>query len=488
MAKGVATCVIGLLSLILFLGAGLMLVTSDEEDRAVAGSLGVDLTAVPEAYRGFITAAGNRCAEVPASLIAAQIEAESAWNPTAVSPVGAQGLTQFMPATWAAYGIDGDGDGIADPFGPADAIASQANYMCTLVNELRDLAESTDKDLIDLILAGYNAGPGAVTQYGGVPPYAETQGYVAKIKALMRDKYGAIDAGGSTSGGWIDPVPNPVRGTPFRKYGSSWAWKGWHTGVDYPAPIGTRIGSAGPGTVSEIKTGGSYGLHVIVDHGSIDGKKVQSLYAHMSAFAAGLEVGDRVQPNTALGYVGLTGNTSGPHLHLEVHLNWTGGSNDAEFTDPWAWIDAHRAPANSGGDAAEQRTRALTFARDQLGVPYSWGGGGLTAPGKGFGPGANTVGWDCSSLVRAAVYAGSAKVTLPRVTQDQAGEGEAVNGTPQIGDLVFFRLNGTSYDHVGIATGKGTMIHAPRTGKDVEEVSITTGYYADKPQTVRRVL
>ena len=87
---------------------------------------------VPAEYVPLLEEAAQTCAPVTAPLLAAQIAQESGWNPRAVSPVGAQGLSQFMPATWAAYGIDADGDGTADPFTPADAIASQAKYMCAI--------------------------------------------------------------------------------------------------------------------------------------------------------------------------------------------------------------------------------------------------------------------------------------------------------------------------------------------------------------------
>lgn len=104
----------------------------------------------------------------------------------------------------------------------------------------------------------------------------------------------------------------------------------------------------------------------------------------------------------------------------------------------------------------------VSAARSQLGVPYSWGGGGTSGPSRGFGRGANTVGFDCSSLMQYAWWQG-ARVPLPRVTYDQIGTGAAVRTGAQIpGDLVFPHLG-----HVAMYAGNGRLIHAPYTGSSV---------------------
>ncbi len=119
--------------------------------------------------------------------------------------------------------------------------------------------------------------------------------------------------------------------------------------------------------------------------------------------------------------------------------------------------------------------RVVAAAESQIGVPYSWGGGTLDGPSLGFGPGANTVGFDCSSLVRYAWYHATG-ITLPRTASDQAA---AVTTVPldqlQAGDLIFFHSPSDPpgfYHHVGIYTGNGGMIHAPSTGR---RVSVVTG-------------
>jgi soluble lytic murein transglycosylase-like protein len=102
---------------------------------------------------------------VDAELLASVAKHESSFNPRAVSPAGAQGLMQLMPAT--ARGLS-----VADPFDPSQAVDGAARL-------LRDLLREFGRT--DLALAAYNAGPGAVHKYNGIPPYRETQNYVRSI-------------------------------------------------------------------------------------------------------------------------------------------------------------------------------------------------------------------------------------------------------------------------------------------------------------------
>jgi soluble lytic murein transglycosylase-like protein len=105
---------------------------------------------------------------VDVSLVRAVIQAESAFNPRAVSPKGAAGLMQLMPSVIADYDV-------VDVFDPADNIRAGVAY-------LSDLLKRYDGN-VELALAAYNAGPGAVDRHGGqVPPYRETRQYVAKIQ------------------------------------------------------------------------------------------------------------------------------------------------------------------------------------------------------------------------------------------------------------------------------------------------------------------
>lgn len=135
------------------------------------------VVAVPDEYRAVIVEAAERCRAVPPRVLAAQIASESSWRTDATSPAGAQGIAQFMPQTWAQYGVDGDGDGIADVWNPVDAIHAAAELNC--VN--RDLVADVPGDVLVNVLAAYNAGYTQVRRYQGVPPFPETEAYVERI-------------------------------------------------------------------------------------------------------------------------------------------------------------------------------------------------------------------------------------------------------------------------------------------------------------------
>jgi len=127
---------------------------------------------------------GNQYGVDPALLLA-QIEQESNFNPNAVSSAGAQGLSQFMPATWAEEGLDANGNG-KNPFDPEDSIKSQASYMSKIKNNWLNSNLRTWENT----LAAYNAGAGAVNKFNGIPPYPETQNYVTSIMNKYSNKYG----------------------------------------------------------------------------------------------------------------------------------------------------------------------------------------------------------------------------------------------------------------------------------------------------------
>lgn len=116
---------------------------------------------------------------IPTDIFLRMIGAESAWNQGAVSPKGATGLGQLMPGTAAELGVD--------PTDPYQNIEGSARYLAQ---------QYGDFGTWPLALAAYNAGPGAVRKYGGIPPFAETQAYIPKI------------LGGGSS-------PQPTASTPF---------------------------------------------------------------------------------------------------------------------------------------------------------------------------------------------------------------------------------------------------------------------------------
>lgn len=116
-------------------------------------------------YEALVDQAAARNGVDPA-VLHGLIQQESGFDPSATSSAGAMGLTQLMPATASTLGV-------ANPFDPAESIEGGARYLGEL---LRQFAGNTED-----ALAAYNAGPGAVQEYGGIPPYPETQNYVSSV-------------------------------------------------------------------------------------------------------------------------------------------------------------------------------------------------------------------------------------------------------------------------------------------------------------------
>lgn len=106
---------------------------------------------------------------VSPDVVAAVIEAESEFNPRAVSRRGARGLMQLMPKTAKTLGVD-------DPFDPKENIEAGVRHLRALMDRFGDN--------LPLVLAAYNAGEGAVLRFNGIPPYRETRDYVAKVMRL----------------------------------------------------------------------------------------------------------------------------------------------------------------------------------------------------------------------------------------------------------------------------------------------------------------
>lgn len=130
---------------------------------SVPASLGVPSSLLP-----IFEQAGARHG-VPPALLAAVARQESGFNPSAVSSAGAQGLMQLMPSTAAGLGVN--------PYDPQQAVDGAARLLSGYLQQYNGS--------VPLALAAYNAGPGAVAQYGGVPPYAQTQAYVADITSSL---------------------------------------------------------------------------------------------------------------------------------------------------------------------------------------------------------------------------------------------------------------------------------------------------------------
>ncbi len=137
------------------------------------GSSSASNSASRNAYDSYIRASAARNGVDPA-LMKAMMHTESAFNPNARSPVGAQGLMQLMPATARRFNV-------SNPWNPADNIEGSAKYIAWLMRRFNNNVEHA--------VAGYNAGEGNVDKYGGIPPFKETRNYVQRVMSRYHSLY-----------------------------------------------------------------------------------------------------------------------------------------------------------------------------------------------------------------------------------------------------------------------------------------------------------
>jgi len=158
-----------------------LLQTSKSGSLALTGAVGgIGATAagaLPAAYDEYAASINQVATDegVPTSLLAALVWSESSFNPDAESSAGARGLAQLMPATAAGLGVDIDN--------PVDNLRGGARYLRQMLDRFGS---------VELALAAYNAGPGAVTRANGIPDYPETQNYVTKVMARAATLAGAV--------------------------------------------------------------------------------------------------------------------------------------------------------------------------------------------------------------------------------------------------------------------------------------------------------
>ncbi|MFY0408626.1 peptidoglycan DD-metalloendopeptidase family protein [Solicola sp. PLA-1-18] len=310
---------------VVVLGLVVVLGSQDRDDVAAAGTYGTGLvtTGIPAEVLPWIVRASEQCPDVSAPLLAAQLEAESGFAADARSPAGAQGIAQFLPATWQQYGRDEDGNGFASPFDVGDAVMTQGRYMCELFGGVVGF----QGDRNELALAAYNAGLGNVTRFDGVPPFAETRAYIARIAAGVT-RFTAVSTGPVTF-----PLPATAQFVDNQNFGSSGShWSSRHTGNDFSTPCGTPVLAANAGTVAVVTDQGWSGpwlVQVATGPG-----RLTTWYAHMMRIV--VTDGQVVQAGQQIGFVGTEGNSSGCHLHLELHPR--GGSIYEDATDPVPWL------------------------------------------------------------------------------------------------------------------------------------------------------
>ncbi|MFD7934115.1 M23 family metallopeptidase [Streptomyces sp. NPDC059755] len=293
---------------------------------------------VDASYGPWLRKSADACTVVTPSALAAQIDQLTGWSNAGATTSGPQGIAAFTAADWKTWGKDDDGNGRSSPGDPADAIMALGRQDCSLAQKVTDLRTdgTVNGDLVDLTLAAYAVGTDAVTKAGGVPASAQT--YLGEVKALFA-KYEAFDREDTSGGGVLadailaPPVTTLTITSPYgsRQHPLTGVTK-LHTGVDFGAPQGAQVSAARAGTVVFAAMTTAYGNRIVVDHGTIEGKRLQTTYSHLSAID--VTVGQAVQTGTPLGRVGSTGLSTGPHLHFEVIY-------DGYYSDPQPWLALH---------------------------------------------------------------------------------------------------------------------------------------------------
>ncbi|WP_433328641.1 M23 family metallopeptidase [Spirillospora sp. CA-294931] len=308
----------------------------DEPGPRAADAEAASGTPVDPSYVPWLRAATRACTVVRPSVLAAQIDEHSGWN-TDSAALGESGIAGFTPAEWRTWGRDEDGNGRSSPLDPVDAIMALGRRDCALARRMADLrARGTiTGDLLDLTLAAAMAGPRAVRSARGVPPKARA--HVTRIATLAK-RYTKFDEKEPTrplAGAVLTPPLTPLAITsPFgaRKHPLLGISK-LHTGLDLAAPEGAPVTPARAGTVIFAGTAKGYGNRVVIDHGTLGGKPLQTTYNHLSALLT--TTGRPATPTTPIGRVGSTGLSTGPHLHFEVIY-------DGYYTDPAPWLPPNR--------------------------------------------------------------------------------------------------------------------------------------------------
>ena len=260
--------------------------------------------------------------------------------------------------------------------------------------------------------------------------------------------------------------------------------KNYHTGVDIGMAQGTEILAGHDGTVTLAGNAGGYGLCVAIEGEAYEGHTLTTKYGHCSQIL--VSVGQEVKAGDVIAKVGSTGNSTGPHLHLEVLV-------DGQYLNPLYFADTGDTSstglpdigAGGGGSyfdydippealADEQFAAMIAEAEKYLGYPYVWGG---ASPSTSF---------DCSGFVSWVVN--HTGWNFGRLTADGllgvCTPVSSANARP--GDLIFFQgtYNTSGASHVGIYVGNGMMIHC---GDPISYANINTSYWQSHFYTFGRL-
>ncbi|GGS06670.1 peptidase [Streptomyces humidus] len=299
---------------------------ADPQDDAVGG--------VNATYGPWLRRSADACPVVTPSVLAAQIDQLTGFSDESTAS-GQQGIAAFTAAGWHAWGKDDDGNGHSSPHDPADAIMALGRQDCSLARKVTELRTdgAVNGDLVDLTLAAYAVGTDAVAAAGKVPAAAET--YLGEVKSRFA-AYADFDredpSGGAAPANAIlaPPTTTLTVTSPYgsRKHPLTGVTK-LHTGVDFGAPEAAQVSAARDGRVVFAALTKAYGNRVVVDHGLVDGKRLETTYSHLSLLQ--VTAGQAVRTGAPIGRVGSTGLSTGPHLHFEVIY-------DGYYTDPLPWL------------------------------------------------------------------------------------------------------------------------------------------------------
>ncbi|MBD1379228.1 phage tail tape measure protein [Metabacillus arenae] len=285
-------------------------------------------------YKGKYASAINQAATkygVNPALIAAIIKQESNFNPTARSHAGARGLMQLMPATAKGLGVNNSYDPYQNIMGGTKYIAQQ----------LKAFGGDIQK-----ALAAYNAGPGNVRKYGGIPPFKETQDYVKKVLANFDSMAGNIS---TTVSNTFKSYANDVSSyylDNFKitsKFGQQESFrKSPHKGIDFAnGRQGDPVKALRGGKVITATYSKSAGYWVVVqqDDGTV------AKYMHMQK-GLNVKAGQRISAGQQLGKVGNTGHSTGAHLHLQIEQN-------GKAIDPMKYMNSMGQTGTGGGSSSD---------------------------------------------------------------------------------------------------------------------------------------
>ena len=318
---------------------------------ALTGGLSPDQSQGPEpaqtsvanvdaSYVPWLRKAADACTVVTPSLLAAQIDQLSGWSNDSAS-LSQQGIAGFTDAQWRTWGRDDNSNGRSSPRDPEDAIMALGRQDCSLAEKVTDLrTEGTvNGNLVDLTLAAYTVGTDTVKRAGRVP--ADAHSFLKQVKARL-PRYEALvrrtpdqNGGGQNASAALTPPVSTLTVTSSfgsRTHPLTGVTK-LHTGVDFGAPQGAQVSAARDGRIEFAGTTTAYGIRVVIDHGTIGGKRLQTTYSHLSALQ--VTAGQTVTAGSPVGLVGSTGLSTGPHLHFEVLL-------DGQYMDPLPWLGTAR--------------------------------------------------------------------------------------------------------------------------------------------------